>query len=389
MARRAAFLDSIRTAVDRVVLVDAGNFTGTQIETAEARSLFLLETMKQLQYDAVTLGENDAALGGELLRSLVQEGTYPFVSANIVDAESRKLVCEASRVVERDGLRIGITAVTEFPPAVMAAVRAARLETIDPVEALRSVLPELRRRADFVILLSRTHSSRAAAIGEKFPNAIDVVVVGNREPGRGLVHPESGGAVYLMAGDRGQAFGIAKVALEGTRVQRITGDEEVLDKHHPEHPEVVVTVGVFLRNLNDLLRLSAAGGGPAGASPDGHYYLGAESCVSCHVREYEIWSETPHAHAFETLVLKGQEALPECYRCHVTGHGDPIGYDPAVESARRLVNVQCEVCHDKGSRHARDGSYGRSLLMQSCAGCHDPANSPDFDPEVYWLMMEH
>jgi hypothetical protein len=379
----------VRAAVDRVVLVDAGNFTGTQIETAEARSLFLLEAMKQLRYDAVTLGENDAALGGELLRSLVQGGAHPFVSANVVDAESKKLLCDAWRVVERDGLRIGITAVTEFATAAMGAVRAAGLEAIDPVEALGNVLPELRKQADFVILLSRTHSSRAAAFGEKFPGTIDVVVVGNREPGRGLVHPENGGAVYLTAGDRGQALGIARVALEGTHVQRITGDEEVLDKHRPEQPEMLATVDAFLRHLNDLMKLSAVGGGGTGASADGHYFLGAESCVSCHVREYEIWSETPHAHAFETLVAKGQEALPECYRCHVTGHGDPIGYDPAVESARRLVNVQCEVCHDKGSRHARDGSYGRSLLMQSCAACHDPANSPDFDPEVYWLMMEH
>ena len=126
-----------------------------------------------------------------------------------------------------------------------------------------------------------------------------------------------------------------------------------------------------------------------GASPDGHYYLGAENCASCHAREFEIWNETPHAHAFQTLVAAGTEALPECYGCHVTGHGDPIGYDPGYDGETRLVNVQCEVCHDKGSRHSRDGEYGRSLLKESCAKCHDLDNSPDFDLEIYWLMMEH
>jgi mono/diheme cytochrome c family protein len=88
-------------------------------------------------------------------------------------------------------------------------------------------------------------------------------------------------------------------------------------------------------------------------------------------------------------VTAKREALPECFGCHVTGHGDPAGYDPAVDAGKDLVNVQCEVCHGKGTAHARDGTWGKSLLMQSCAQCHDPENSPDFDPHVYWLMIEH
>ena len=83
------------------------------------------------------------------------------------------------------------------------------------------------------------------------------------------------------------------------------------------------------------------------------------------------------------------DALPECYGCHVTGHGDPAGYDPTVAGSESLLDVQCEVCHDKGSRHTRDGGYGSSLLMETCVSCHNPENSPDFDLEVYWLMMEH
>jgi hypothetical protein len=388
VARRAAFLDSVRAQTE-VVLVDAGNFTGHQLETAEARSLFLLEAMKQLEYDAITLGESDASLGGELLRALVEGGAYPFVSANIVDTETGELLCPPVRIVERGGMRVGITAVTQFAHAVMHIVRDAGLDATDPAVALGEVLPELRQQTDFVIVLARMHSRRAQDLGEKYPDLVDVMVIGNREPNEGLAHPENGGAVYVRSGDRGQAFGVTRVALAGGRVDRITADEEVLTRHRPEDPELAATVEEFQRTINDLVKLQVAAGGSLGSSPDGHYYLGAENCASCHPREFELWSETPHAHAFETLVGAGQEALPECFMCHVTGHGDPIGYDPAVQGDSRLVNVQCEACHDKGSRHARDGSYGRALLMQSCGKCHDSVNSPNFDPEIYWLMMEH
>jgi hypothetical protein len=389
MARRAAFIDSVRTEVGGVVLVDAGNFTGHQVETAEARSLFLLEVMKKVDYDAITIGASDTRLGGGLLRSIVQGGEYPFVSANIVDSESRDLVCDPYRIIDRDGLRIGITAVTFFPFAKLESVQAEGFDALDPAESLEKIVPELRREADVVIVLARMHSNRARQLGEHFVDMLDVVVVGNSEGGRGLVHPENGGAVYVTSSDRGQSFGVAKLALADGRVDRVTGDEVILTKRLPEEPEMLSTVQEFQRNLNDLMRIQAATGKALQSSADGHYYLGVESCASCHEREYEIWRETPHAHAFQTLVTAGQEALPECYGCHVTGHGDPIGYDPAVDGDARLVNVQCEVCHDKGSRHSRDGDYGRSLLMNACGQCHDPDNSPDFDAEIYWLMMEH
>ena len=142
-------------------------------------------------------------------------------------------------------------------------------------------------------------------------------------------------------------------------------------------------------NLNSLMKDVAVAEAFERKAPDGHYFLGAESCASCHQTEYEIWMETPHAHAFATLVEAGSDALPECYMCHVTGHADPSGYDPRVVDARGFVNVQCEVCHDKGSRHSRDGDYGAELLMEGCARCHDEENSPDFHPEVYWRMIEH
>ena len=87
--------------------------------------------------------------------------------------------------------------------------------------------------------------------------------------------------------------------------------------------------------------------------------------------------------------VPGREAMPECFACHVTGQGDPTGYSPVGQDPDRLANVQCEVCHGMGTRHSRDGSFGKARLMNVCVDCHDETNSPDFDPEIYWLMIEH
>jgi hypothetical protein len=167
------------------------------------------------------------------------------------------------------------------------------------------------------------------------------------------------------------------------------GDEVTLSTSLPENAEIAALVGAFQTNLNDILKEDAVRTAASHASADGSYYLGVSKCAECHQKEFDVWSGTKHAQAFQTLVAVNSDALPECYRCHVTGADDPAGYMPGADSSRSLANVQCEVCHGKGSHHARDGSWGQGLLKNACAKCHDPHNSPDFDLEVYWDKIRH
>ncbi|MGI9626045.1 MAG: cytochrome c family protein, partial [Longimicrobiales bacterium] len=72
-------------------------------------------------------------------------------------------------------------------------------------------------------------------------------------------------------------------------------------------------------------------------------------CGECHVDEFAVWEETPHATGFNTLhrtssaadilesmnlqVTKRQESL--CLRCHYT----------VDNSLRAIAGVSCESCH--------------------------------------------
>jgi hypothetical protein len=344
--------------------------------------------MKRQEYDAATLGTEDLRLPREILSALAAEEGGFFVSANLRDARTGSLLLPDSRIVERAGIRIGITAVTRQPPAdTTSALRAFAFD--DPSRALPPVLERLEQDADLVVLLAGMPLEAAQALGEQLAGRIDVVVVGEAKVGRGRTLAEHGGAVYVVGGDRGQALGVAMVALDGRKVLGVVAEEAVLGRDVGEDEETAELVGSFQRNLNDLMKEQAVETARDRQAPDGHWYVGAESCAGCHQREYGLWLETPHSSAFQTLVQAGTEALPECFACHVTGHGDPSGYAPSAGGTPGLANVQCEVCHGKGTTHARDGTYGASLLMKSCRSCHDPANSPDFDPEVYWRMIEH
>ena len=389
MARRAAFVDSLRKTYKEVLLVDAGEFSSSPTMSSEPKSLYLLEAMKKMHYDAINVGVTDLQLGLNLLLSVTQDSSVPVLSANLRRRESGELLFRESAIVNKGKRSIGVTGVT-IPSEAERKICDSLGVKIEPAkDALARVLPGLRAKCDLIVVLDHQPVGDARKLSEDLAGQIDLHIVGVGTASQKVMVREHGGALHLTVGNRGQALGVTKVAFEKSRPEMI-GEEVVLFKEYPEDSAFVKATEEFRKNLNELFKITvvqkAAGGRK---SPDGHYYVGVTNCAGCHKTEYEIWQETPHAHAFATLVDRKSEAMPECFQCHVTGAKDPAGYDPAVEQAKELVNVQCEVCHDKGSAHSRDGNYGKNLLLQSCAKCHDPENSPDFDPKVYWLMMEH
>ena len=47
--------------------------------------------------------------------------------------------------------------------------------------------------------------------------------------------------------------------------------------------------------------------------------------------------------------------------------------------------VQCEDCHGPMSAHVADphANHGKAVTEATCLGCHDPANSPQFNYNTY------
>jgi hypothetical protein len=152
------------------------------------------------------------------------------------------------------------------------------------------------------------------------------------------------------------------------------------------------------------------------ATEGGALFVGAKRCQECHPKAYKKWLETPHSHAYTSLIKgrKGQEKNwiprqydPECLACHVTGWNpqDVVVYKSGFVSAQataHLMHNQCENCHGPGSEHIRLINEGmeeeakalvRVTLKQSrdrmCMQCHDLDNSPGFKFDEYWKNIAH
>lgn len=122
-------------------------------------------------------------------------------------------------------------------------------------------------------------------------------------------------------------------------------------------------------------------------------YVGSQACQSCHAKEYETWSQQPHAHSVATLEKKGDAGKGECLTCHTTGYGRPTGFpkDGKVAEHANLANVGCESCHGPGGDHVKPDAprvgtivsltdkCGSCVILQICGTCHDDKNDPGFE----------
>ena len=78
-------------------------------------------------------------------------------------------------------------------------------------------------------------------------------------------------------------------------------------------------------------------------------------CVrNCHMKQYQVWSESQHAIAYEDLEIVEKAFDPACVKCHVVGFDKPGGFLD-INVTGHLMNVQCESCHGAGRGHVEKG----------------------------------
>ncbi len=351
--------------------------------------------MVEIGYAATTIGEFDLFMGARYLKERIQGSGLNVVSANVYDESTGGLFVEPYVIVERAGVRFGITGVTDQHMDVRphGSVESLGVAFADPREKLEELVPELREKVDFVVVLSYMGVSLSRELAENVAG-IDFVVVGNQRA-KSSEPFEAGGAVFVQPGSKGQNIADYRLSFDEDHVyQGFEGSVAVLDPNVPADAAMALMLKEHNHAVDKIRKERAAQRArereaqQKGLSGYREACLGVNaSCAKCHGGQYDQWKETPHAHAFESLEKSLQSTNPACIRCHTTCFVDlPQGSSEPVND--ELRGVQCESCHGMGTEHARDGSYG-AVKVETCLACHDKERSPDFDLATYLPKVRH
>ena len=273
----------------------------------------------------------------------------------------------------------------------IALVKLPLLETEQTVSIpknLNSLLSEVQAEADILILSSHLQPEVNRRLAEKYPN---ISAIMSRETGEtervGNVlltycypHGKTLGALTLTDAAGGASAEVKQIALT----------EDVGDD-----PNVRKLLNDFYQQVASDPQLQVASH-PLFASEvleqdSNNSYIGSQACQECHRKEFDQWSHSSHATAFNTLRMVGREYYSKCVSCHVTGFGYSSGYQIGNRDRAHLAEVGCETCHGPGKQHTYTPlatNIRGKVETSTCMECHAPEHSPGFEQIVAQLMPE-
>lgn len=422
LARRHTLVKELREQRGWEVLpLDVGGQAHRIGKQAEIKFQRTADALRLMGYRAVAIGEEDLLLNvGELFAATnPDENPSIFTSANVALLD--RAFQPTYQVISAGGKKIGVTAA--LGASYEKKITVADVQHAPPLEPLREAVVKLRaEKCDLIVLLAHASLEESGDFARQV-EGIDLVVSsgGVGEPRMDLEPIADSKALLAQVGVKGMFAGVVGVFDAVEPAQRFRYQRLPLDAGYKDSPEIMTAFAEYQKQL-ERMGFAELGLRPQ-PHPSGAKFVGSEKCGDCHTKAFAHWSQTPHAHATDSLVTPPNSRSqiprhfdPECLSCHATGW-EPQRFSPLLsgyESLGKTPHLQhngCENCHGPGSAHVEAETAGTDdkalarlreamrlplaggVAERKCMECHDLDNSPDFHVkgafETYWRQIEH
>jgi len=151
------------------------------------KAQLIVESFNLTGYDAIGIGDDDLTLGKEFLLEISKKTNFPFLSSNLLNEASGKVLFQSSLIKEINGLRIGIFSLLS-PDLFMGPSdpRKKGLAIRQPIEVAQAMVKELKPKTDLIILLSHLGYVKDIELAQTI-QGINIIVGGHT--GINLIYP--------------------------------------------------------------------------------------------------------------------------------------------------------------------------------------------------------
>ena len=395
------------------VRVDAGDAIAGSNDFEQIQYRYIQQAFDRLGYDALNVGQREAHLSAAQLRELKAHSPVTILSANLLDKTTGAPIFDAYKIVERAGWRVALVGVLDGhglgdnfrpsgpdrPSGPSGPDLGDGLAIEDMEVTLGRLLPQLKGRADCLVLLAFADEAAMTRLARQFYE-LDVILGGNvRQPSQQLVKENR--SLILATTNESRAVGILQVVSRApSSIGALKGEVHLVSDQIPQDENIAALAAAYRQEIAKT-KLTIDDPGALredmvpGVQPR-NAYAGTESCAQCHPSAYQVWRQSGHARAFATLTASHADADPNCLGCHTVGFGTPSGYRRATGAASPFINVGCESCHGPGAEHVKLRKSGgeitahfRSVGAGDCQKCHHGEFSRPFDYAAFWPNIAH
>lgn len=355
--------------------MDSGN-----LANEDAKLEFTASLLVDMGYDAIGVGETDIRLfGGDYYERVSKAGlTVLEPVPGVAKSASPYMLKEVG------GVKVAVFSFNSHGMDGSEVPSQARKAVFLSYKAAREA-------SDILVVLDQggvVDKEWLERNGPRF-GVPDVVIGGMKK--MGMPKEEVIGRTRIMPTSmQGKMLGVVDIELEAGRETRFAAQMVPVDSNIADDKAIADKIQEF-----DLKRQKIATQPPPMVthisadpnSPDKPYYS-ASACRTCHMKQYDDWKATRHAHAINTLSSQGR-ATPECLPCHseqfrrvktVTLPGDGIG------------GVECASCHMQALPHGaerRNVTAKTKVDPSTCLVCHTRDRSPKYEEKSYFAKVAH
>lgn len=208
-----------------------------------------IELLNLMGFDAMVMGNHEFDFGQRVLSERLAEARFPVLAANV-----EGLTGLAPYVLrEVGGVRVAIVGVVaDDTPVATHPRNVSGLRFLSSADVLAGQIPELRKRAEVVIVLSHMGYAADRTLAEQVPG-IDLIVGGHSHTK--LEQPTRlGGTVIVQAWEHAKALGVVDITVDAGRVTAIDGRlEEIRPAPGAPQPAVQALVANYQKEVDKVL----------------------------------------------------------------------------------------------------------------------------------------
>jgi len=359
-------------------MVESGNLSNMPDRVGLVASI-----LSGLRYDAVGVGETDLRTSGEEFFKQTAENKLVVLDASPEPPKSTLPYL----VKNVGGVKVGIVSFGSAPPDKDVNEYVRR-------KALYTAFRAARQGSDILIVLDQANLMNKEWIerNEKRLGAPDIVIGGVMR--QALAQEEVVGRTHIVPTSmQGKHVGVVDVEFGAGQEPKFTLQKIALESNVVEDEAISKRVREFMAKLQQVP--SYIPPQPAGSqkavltgNPNSKPYYHPFLCRTCHIKEYDDWQNTKHAHAVATLASE-QRAIPECLKCHSEMFRSLQRVTAAPQAAS---GVECATCHVGSLPH---GAERKNVTAKAkvdpklCLECHDKQWSPKYEEKSYMARVSH
>lgn len=174
-----------------------------------------------MKYDALNLGSPELQMGKTFLEQSLSQVSFPYIASNLTYSGSKINQFREYVIRETGGVKVAILGILD-PDDIMTLTnheQKKKWQALPPDAVLQKLLPEVRQKADLVILLSQLSTAKTRALLQAV-KGIDVAISSGTNDLLNPTAPEN--TVLLHTGSKGMTLGMLQLTLDAKRGFRVT-----------------------------------------------------------------------------------------------------------------------------------------------------------------------